>query len=449
MLKRFVRDTSGNFAIMFAVCLTMVMAVVGAAIDLNGMTSQRSTYQNMADAAVLAAARSGETDLAKLNEIASAFVAANGVVGETYATDVTISADGVLHVEVSGTYTTVLMGMFGKPTIDIEGIAEAPTASADPVDIVLVLDTTGSMSGTKITSLKTAAKGLITQLESYENEDIRVAVVPFRDYVNVGVSNRDKAWLDVEGDSSVTQPERCYMRRDVISRTNCRTVTSTCSNDGVSYECQRTQCDYTYGEPYEYCYTPTSTTAWHGCVGSRNQPWNLRAQYRSRPMPGIMNVWCGQQVLPLTSNMTTVKSKLNSLDTGRATYMPSGLIWGWRMIHRSKPFTQSRTSDGKEKIRVMIFMTDGGNTTSQNGIHHSGGDADAANERSKKLCNRIKRDKIKLYTVAYEFDGANTIRLLKNCASEPAMFFLAKDGEALQKAFKDIGSSLIKLRLTH
>ena len=43
MLKKYLLNTSGNFSIMFAVGVTMLLLGVGAAIDITGATSQNDT----------------------------------------------------------------------------------------------------------------------------------------------------------------------------------------------------------------------------------------------------------------------------------------------------------------------------------------------------------------------------------------------------------------------
>ncbi len=46
----------------------------------------------------------------------------------------------------------------------------------------------------------------------------------------------------------------------------------------------------------------------------------------------IMDVECGTEILDLTSNTNKVKSHIQSLTPHGETYIPSGLIWGWRML---------------------------------------------------------------------------------------------------------------------
>ena len=440
---------------MFAVASSLLLVGVGAAVDYSGMRSVRSNIQNFADVAVLAAAGSGEENKAELKKIAEAAIAANNFDGGTYSVSVNLSKDGFITVDVGTSYNMAIMGIFGKSTSDVKASAEAPLALAEPIDIALVLDVTGSMSGTKIDDLKTAATALIDILDEADNDNVRVSVIPFAQYVNVGLSRRSASWLDVPADSSTTGAETCYMTKDVTSTSNCTTTTtptSTCYNDGVPYTCgggDKTTCDYTYGPEYEVCYTPTSNSTWRGCVGSRNTPWNERARKGSTLIPGVMNINCNQEILTLTNDLDVVRSNITSLNANGNTYIPAGLIWGWRALNYEEPLTEALSTKDKNASRVLILMTDGANTKSVNGTLHTGSDIDNANSVTKNLCLNLKADKIDMYTIAYDFSDPTTINMLEKCASTKDQFFSAADGATLKKTFENIGASLNKLRLTN
>ena len=450
MFKRLWRDTSGNFSIMFGAVATILLLGAAVAIDYSSMVSKKSHYQSLADAATLAASGSGVTTLPELKQIAEDYVNGNNFSGE--ALNITVSSPGgkTVRVQVSGSHDTFLLNMFGTSKARVSAGAESPILLEEPVDIALVLDITGSMSGTKIDGLKTAANALIDELESFDSADVRVAVIPFRDYVNIGMSRRGEPWLDVDDDSSTTGAEVCYMRTPrTLVPGSCETYTTTCDNDGVAYSCTKTRnCEYTDGEPYEYCYTPTTSYTWRGCAGSRTTPWNERPYKGTVAIPGVMNIYCGQEIQELTSDMSLVRAKIDSLTAYGKTYLPSGLIWGWRAIHAEQPLTETSSIPKNEKTTVMIFMTDGANTRSQNGELHNGSDTANADFVTKQLCNGIAADGVDIYTVAYDFDAADTINMLRQCASLPSMFFRADDTAELINTFEQIGKDLFQLRLS-
>jgi len=62
MWAKYVKDTSGQFAIMFSVLAVFLLGLIGVAIDVTTIHSAKQKYQDLSDAAVLAAAISGLED---------------------------------------------------------------------------------------------------------------------------------------------------------------------------------------------------------------------------------------------------------------------------------------------------------------------------------------------------------------------------------------------------
>ena len=446
----FITNTKGNVTVMFGTTAMMLLMAGGAAIDYNGMVKQRQTFQGYADAAVLAASRSGETKKAELQKIARASVDANNIEGVTLKTKLTINKQGYAQVNVSGDYSTLMMGLFGKPKAPIDVVAESPLAASEPVNLALVVDVTGSMSGTKMSNLQSAATSLVTLLETYQNNNLRMSVVPFSEYVNVGTARRNEVWLEVPADTSTTGAETCYMKKDLISKSGCTTTPQTGYNDGVAYSYDSETCTtYNYGPEYEHCYTPTTTSEWYGCVGSRLNPWHKRVHYGSNKITGLHNVRCGAEMLPLTSNLATVKTTISGLTAQGNTYIPAGLMWGWRTLDKRQPLTEANAKFKKNTRNVMILMTDGANTLSKTDETHSGSDVVATNKLTQDLCKKINDADIEVYAIAYEVVDVPIKNILKDCASDPSMYYDASNSSALTAAFKEIGAMLVKTRLTH
>ncbi|MCF6276112.1 MAG: pilus assembly protein, partial [Robiginitomaculum sp.] len=160
IITSYKKDSGGNMAITFAVAMLMVLVAVGAAVDFTMAQSSRVKMQNTADTAVLAAAKSGETAQTALLRVAQDVVDANNQTGQSLTTTLNLTRAGRVRVNVASQYDTYLMGMFGRPTVDLAVVSEAPLGSSEPVNIALVWDTTGSMSGTTLTALKAAANNL-------------------------------------------------------------------------------------------------------------------------------------------------------------------------------------------------------------------------------------------------------------------------------------------------
>ena len=193
---------------------------------------------------------------------------------------------------------------------------------------------------------------------------------------------------------------------------------------------------------------------WYGCMGSRDAPYNLKPEFDSMAIKGIMNRSCGQTILPLTDNLTLAKRKVDSLTGSGQTYMPAGLMWGWRTLNPKAPYTQA-SKGGKDAIRALVLMTDGKNTVYQKDEFHKSTSNAArlleTESRTLALCDGIKRDGITLYTVAYNLPGAaaSAKTTLKACASDSSRFYDAKNASQLEKAFADIGSDFKQIRISH
>src|SRR3954464_14292321 len=66
-------------------------------------------------------------------------------------------------------------------------------------------------------------------------------------------------------------------------------------------------------------------------------------------------------------------------------------------------------------------------------------------QRTDRLCEAIKADKIKLYTIRV-IEGNETI--LRNCASKPSMYFSVNQATELKGVFDKIAAELTTLRLS-
>lgn len=446
------RDKNGNMATMFALSAFVVLVATGASIDYAMMTSQHSKIQNYADTAALAAAASGEETERGMAKAAKAALDANN----TEKRDIDLHLDlkdEVIRVKVGYKYKPTMMTFLGKGDIAVNAIAEVPLPGKGTAHVALVLDRTGSMQAAgNLPPLKRAAGKLIDRLKDNDG-DVKVAVVPFSDYVNVGVRNRNKPWADVPPDTSVRR-KHCYWHRPVKRRYNCVWKWRTHTVDGVRKRYRYRSCKYEYG-PREYkCRYYTSRQKFYGCMGSRNAPYNQRANFDGKKIKGMMNRWCGQELLPLTSNLNTVKRKINSLTGSGNTYMPAGLLWGWRTLEKNAPFEEAKKGDDPS-IRAMVFMTDGKNTLVQSGYYHTYPNRwrpiTSTDLHTAALCENIKRSGIVVYTVAYNFPGAEASgkRILKKCASDLTKYYDAKNANQLEEAFKDIGNDLSQVRLSH
>ena len=268
------------------------------------------------------------------------------------------------------------------------------------LDVALVLDSTGSMRGTingsrgqtKLAGLQDAANNLIDIFDNADNDNIRLSVVPFSQYMNVGETNSRAGWLDLN---------------------------------------------------------PAQEANWEGCVGSRLNGQDESPNEVGGLIPALTTVDCASEILPLTNNMRRARTSVNNFEARGWTYIPSGIVWGWRTLEGQLPKrVPAAPSSTSEHRKVMVIMTDGENTRSKSGLRHEGQNIQAANSKTADLCADVKRDDIEVYTIAYGLSDNTTLNLLQDCASDPSKFFNAQTNTALSSAFAQIGSELTVLRIT-
>jgi len=452
MLKKYLLNTSGNFSIMFSIVITTLLIAVGAAVDISGSASKKSTLQDMSDAAALAAVSSDEDGYDELLKIVNESLAANNFDSLRYDVNLVVEEDSVT-VLLTANYETLFLRVAGQDQLPISVLTEARLPEEVPINIALVLDRTGSMRGDNMDALKAASAVLIDEFAEYDS-DTRVAVVPFSNYVNVGMHSRSETWIDVPPDGVVNIPAGECFERQPRTCTNRVPITGTEVVDGVIRPTTRNQCTewVNTGPPETFCPpAETRNVSWSGCIGSRDGIYNEIAAYGSRKIPGILGANCGEEVLPLTRDLDLVKTTINSLTASKETYIPVGLINGWRMLDPEPPFVELTNAD-KERRRTLVLMTDGQNTLSLSEPYidgrHRGADSDQSNDLTQSLCNNIKDDNIDIWSVAYNFEGADTKDLLRDCASNSSQFFDASDREELIYAFEQIGNSLFAARLS-
>ena len=155
-------------------------------------------------------------------------------------------------------------------------------------------------------------------------------------------------------------------------------------------------------------------------------------------------------MLPLTGIQGQVISKINALSPSGETYIPSGLIWGWRALSPGAPFSESALGASDPVEQALVLMTDGFNTKSRNGSKHNGSNTSDANTATSEICTNIKAVStgIKVYTIAYSVTDPAIKTILQNCASKPDYYFDAGSNAQLAAAFEQIARSLTQIRLT-
>ncbi len=394
----------GNIAVTFALSLTPMIAVTGAAVDYGQALTLRSKLQYAADAAVLAAGKSMPESYKvaisrgqkvfrshRDNMKAARTISATITPGKT---EVTIVARAEME--------TSLLAMMGVKEIKVTVYSKVRLSSSK-VEVALVLDNTGSMGwGGKMMALKSASNLLIDTLNSGQNaaRNTRIGIVPFDIAVNVGSQNKTASWM---------APVSTWTRPASL--------------------------------PRFFGWYPNRP--WSGLVQPRHAPDDATdaPPTGNKAFKGLFIRSGLASLQPLTNNVQALKRKIASMRASGATYIPIGLAWGWRVLSPGQPFTEGKPYGDKEWMKYLVLMTDGANTFNwqQTGA--------SANSRMTRLCTNIKAAGIRIYTIAFALHSNSIKSLLRGCASSPANFYNASNNSALRSAFSSIAGDINKLRL--
>jgi Flp pilus assembly protein TadG len=477
--RRLAHDRRGVTALTFALSAMVLLAVAFAGIDAARFSAARVELQDALDAATLAAGVSNTTDAVTLNKVGAAYLD-----GQTKASPSLLNAKAIFtpgDKSVTSVATAdvdpIFMDLFTHSLIHLEARSQVVRGQDQTLELAMVLDTTGSMSGTKISTLKTAASSLVTKvLNGNTKGEVKIGIVPFAQYVNMGVASRNESWASVPADYSTSTTKTTQTTTTTpscIKSTSCATQTPyDCSttNDGVvtPKTCYKgSNCTNVMYNPCPGPVTTPGTTTttvttytFKGCYGSPAYPQNVRDSDPLRKYPGMMNVSCSAQVTPLNYNPTTLTGAINALSANGNTYIPAGLAWGLNMLSPQAPITDAAAYDtagpNRKPRKVLLLMTDGANTklmTPSTGDHNknpaAGVRAVQADAWTTELCNNIKAQKIEVYTVAFDI-GSDTVArdLVKTCATDEAHFYDAADSAALISAFNAIAASLQALHIS-
>lgn len=512
--RELIGNQSGATAPTFAILFATVLLSSAVAIDFARGTAEQTREQWALDAAALAASDLlGSADEATAGPArARAFFDANMKAGSPgQLASVTFDADkGEISATSQGRVMTTLMKAFGYDSINVKASTKVAKGNGTN-EIALVLDNSGSMSGSYIADLKTAAASLVaTVFAGAEGTDkVKVGVVPFAGSVNVGPQYRDAAWIDGSGASpvhfeNVSESRTRFQLFDdmgvawngcVEVRPGEHAYKDTEPVGGESLFVPMLAPDepdgnndggYSYPNSYLVddagACTPQPRTclsySWRGnCTSWQVTPLDPAvAQARTCKYAGQSpsggqgpNFNCQTRpILPITNVKDDVDAKIDSLSAGGSTNIGEGLTWGWRLLSPAEPFTEGRAPSDANNLKIIVLMTDGENTyyQSNNQNKSSYGAYGYAvknrlgatytntalratmNQNLRQACANAKADNIVIYTIAFRLEtDPTTTALLSECATAPDKVFTASNGSALIQAFQIIGRQLSKLRV--
>ena len=445
--QEFAGDQNGSIAIIFALSLVAFCLFVGAGVDFGRWQAARQQTIAAMDAAVLAGGRIlqlNDKDVTGAREAALKYYQENTknrpeVIDDTIAFDAVdnntaFAATGNAYIK------TAFLGFANIPRLALLDVSESQYSKAllkaggkenTPVEISMMLDVTGSMGGTKIKDLKTAATDLVNIVisDSANANPVRVAIVPFAEGVRLPSSANTKARGTPA--SSVTYP---YSTRNGTSSISYYPTECVVERTGAN--------KYTDVAP-----------------GSGNYVMTLFN--RAGGSYGICGLPAADELVPLTNNKTTLTNKIANLVLSNTTAGQIGTAWTWYTLSPNWNSLWSASSAaaayGSDTRKIAILMTDGeynlqydakGVQTSSTGAG-SAANGDSATQ-ARAVCTAMKAKGITVYTVGFALGGnATAIQTLDHCATDPSKAYTPNTGSELQQAFRDIALKINQLYLTH
>ncbi|MCF8467143.1 MAG: pilus assembly protein [Sneathiella sp.] len=518
-LKSFAHNNRGVSAVIVAFLAIPIFGAIGLSIDLGRAYVLKSKLSTALDAAGLAVGRNIFSTDAEIYADAQKYFDANFPSGYMGTAPITMNATTVtwdstkenITLSVNANMNTTFMNVLGQPELTLGANTEIKRDNRG-MELVLVLDNTGSMTtslgtSSRIAVLKTAAKNLIDIL--YNEDEIRdklwVGIVPYTTQVNVGPQNID--FLKAAYKTNILNNSTSIFTADNYNNTALlRDVTGDSVNDTVYgwKGCVEMRGDLNGGtvdmtdDPPANDFVPFFYGSSEGY--NNNNKWKTYGVTSSGSRSP--NRQCLPPILPLTAEKTTIKASIEDMiASSSGTSVNIGLVWGWRAIsHRwngrwygsstinlptdtitdpenPAPYSALPLNDGELYMdKVVILMTDGQNVMSSsfyngfsrmeeegieegdagyNSLYHTNG----SGYLSEKTWGYAGMENTKTSQVCTSMKAAGIIiytvllvdgdsTMMKNCATSAKHAFVATTADELLDHFNTIGEELSNLRIS-
>lgn len=505
-LRSALQATGGNVAITVALALAPLTLAALGALDIARATAAKLELQDALDAAALAAGKTSGNNTVLLQQTGDRIFRQN----LAFDSDVTLTSDtftfgagGIVVADAGASVRPLVIGFVNGGNGLNVGAHVQVTRAGYELEIALVLDNTGSMAGTKIANLKTAASNFIDSMASAAAQTgdpnaVKIALIPFSNTVRVGSSYQASSWMDQSGSAPINN--------EIFDTGNGNPPWQ---NRFSLFQALGTSwggCVESRQAPYDIQDTPASTGAtlftpyfapdepdtggyansylWDG-PQARGASWQARQGGVSKYVraSGLStnngpNWGCSmQQVQRLTTNYTGLKTAVNAMQAGGDTNIPLGLMWGWHTLSPNTPFADGVAYQTPKHKKIVILMTDGQNQMTDSGnadqSYYSGAGyawqgrvlqangtpingnstqaerSAALDDRLTKLCANMKASNvdIEIYTMRVEVVGG-TSTVLQTCASAPDHYFDVTNSAQLDAVFQGIAGQIAALHLS-
>ncbi len=339
----------GGALIYFGLVLFLLMVMIGGfAIDLMRFEQTRTRLQNALDRCTLnAAALSQKLDP---TDVVNDCLAKSGLTDQVQSVKV-VEGENFRDVTVVGLADTKphFLHLMGIDKFDAHAKSRAMQRISN-VEIVLVLDVSGSMSGQKLADLKIAASKFVADvLEGDVDNRVSVSIVPYNAQVNLGPVLRAKYvnTTDLHGVANVNCieiPATAYLSASMPTSTAMPMMA--------------------------YADTAYGTSAVNGPVAPTNTSFATPNYGSAFCKPTTVNI-----VRLPEHDVGTLQGQINALQAGGNTSITLGMKWGVTLLDpamqpmfdqlasanaipesfASRPFAY----EDPETMKIVVLMTDG------------------------------------------------------------------------------------------
>jgi Flp pilus assembly protein TadG len=432
-MKEFAADRGGNFAIFASLMAIPLVLGAGVALDFATISRTKAELQQALDAAVLAVAREGkEISDQQAMQIAKNFVTTNY---HLQFADLRVLHEGSgVRLDASTKAPISFGALFGYDDWQVAASSSADIAYVS-YEIALVLDTTGSMAGGKLTALKDAVDGMIESMsvQIKDRNKLKLALVPFAGFVNVGpehgphfdkngvqIPGTGAAWLDLDGRSTIPQTELVqgvsrFQIAHHLGKPWKGCVETRMRSGGRDYDVADLPADPArpeslfvpafaidegegFGYANSYILAPGVNPLDKTPAGMAKKLDKYGIPVNSNGKPIAYGTWrpvaindgpsgyqgfakgpdfaCGMQPLtPLSNDYGLLRSKVKQLNAQGNTNIMEGVAWGHRVLTPGEPFAGASDPKKGNLEKIMIVLSDGantlGNTNTPLGSHYS------------------------------------------------------------------------------
>jgi Flp pilus assembly protein TadG len=463
-IAKFGGDRRGQVALTFGLAAIPMMGAAGIAVDFARKNDAQITTQSALDGAAMAATaafNSGENESA-YTAAAQKFFNKNkpdNLIGSPQVSiDIDVAAGTLTastEAKIATTLTTILgydnMPLISKNTQDGNGeddeAGQSPrmeTTVSLPAftrehrgEIVFVMDYSGSMGWSlggekKYKTMRNEAAKLVNALsQAKTNQYVKFGVVPFSQ--EVFLTMKKKYWTGFTGNQMRSS---CLRDRYYPYNLSDATPTSTAKTHNTKFGQVKKSREWVW-------IRGRWRRRWLPINSNPNSQLFYEGDYNYRYYCSAYSGWRHLEVQDLTDNHNDTYNKILSMSPYAGTHIALGMEFGYHLLSPNAPFTNgvAYNDDGTEK--AVILLTDGQQTTKAFG--NGGSYSERNGERNlASLCTNMKNSGIRILTISYDLNDADTENRLRQCATSNDDFYDADTKNELSAAFAGITAKLAR-----